>query len=312
MRLGLSAPYRLLRAGPALAIALPDRAGAVREALHEFGTLFEYARRHPRAQRLEGRGPLYAIPAGGGAAEPWWVVRHCRRGGALACWLDDRYLRVGTPRPVRELHASEELRRRGIATPRIVAAAIYPSGPFYRADVATECIQHAVDLAQLLFAAPASKRGPEGRGVAPDAAGAQRQRKAAGVEAWARGPLGAVTAGEPDGALRVLACRAAGALVWELGERGVVHGDLNAKNILLQRAAQAYRAYLLDLDRCRFVSERSPRARERMWRRLRRSLRKWEARTGRTLAPGEWEVLEREVRRGHGGGPRRADEGRDP
>lgn len=312
MRLELSAPYRLVRVGAAVAIALPEAVDAVREALEKFGTLFEYARRHPRAERLQGRGPLYAIPAKGSASERWWVVRHYRRGGAVAHWLGDRYLRVSTGRPLRELWASQELLRRGIETPRIVAAAIYPSGLFYRADVATERVQHAVDLAQALFGKVAAVRGAQDGGFAGEPWTAERGVQARDGEGWVGGPVGGTAAGEPDAAERLLACRAAGRLVHDLGERGVVHGDLNAKNILLQWAERPVRVYLLDLDRCRFVDGPSARGLERMWRRLRRSLRKWEARTGRALTPWEWEALEREVRSGRLGGAGAGEERTQP
>lgn len=309
MGLELSAPYRPVLVGTTLAVALPEATDAVRQALEEFGTLFEYARRHPRAERLQGRGPLYAIPAKGSVSERWWVVRHYRRGGAVARWLGDRYLRVSAQRPLRELRASEELRRRGIETPRIVAAAIYPSGLFYRADVATERVQHAVDLAQALFGSLAAKGGPQEGGLAAEVWSGERGMGAPEGEGRPGGLVRATAAGEPDAAGRLLACRAAGRLVRDLGERGVIHGDLNAKNILLQWTERPLRAYLLDLDRCRFVDGPSPRGLQRMWRRLRRSLRKWEARTGRALTLGEWEALEQEVRSGHFRGPGVVNEG---
>jgi 3-deoxy-D-manno-octulosonic acid kinase len=78
-------------------------------------------------------------------------VRHYRRGGAVARYLDDRYLAAGDSRPVRELKASVEARRRGVPTPAVVAGAVYTSGMFYRADIATEFIPDAESLADLLF-----------------------------------------------------------------------------------------------------------------------------------------------------------------
>jgi 3-deoxy-D-manno-octulosonic acid kinase len=58
---------------------------------------------------------------------------------------------VGLARPLREASASHEARRRGIATPRVMAGAIYPSGPIYRADLVTEYVANGGDLARALF-----------------------------------------------------------------------------------------------------------------------------------------------------------------
>ncbi len=52
---------------------------------------------------------------------------------------------------MRELKASVEARRRGVPTPAVVAGAVYASGLFYRADIATEFIPDAPSLADLLF-----------------------------------------------------------------------------------------------------------------------------------------------------------------
>ncbi|MBI4539825.1 MAG: hypothetical protein HY704_10000 [Gemmatimonadetes bacterium] len=244
-------PYAVSRVGSAFVVAAPHAADRVRMAVQKAGTLFAYAAGHPQAERLEGRGPLYSVPVEAGA----WVIRHYRRGGAVARLLADRYLRVGTLRPLREISASVELRRRWIPTPAVVAVVLYPAGPFYRADIATVRVPCARDLAEVLFVEPSGPREE-----------------------------------------RLLACRAAGDLLRRLAECGVLHGDLNAKNILLEWTAWPPRVHLVDLDRCRFVERVSPWQRERMLRRLRRSLRKWEASSGRPLEPREWDVLDQTFR----------------
>jgi hypothetical protein len=61
-----------------------------------------------------------------------------------------------------------------------------------------------------------------------------------------------------------------------------VHPDLNLKNILLT----ATDAWVIDLDRGSLTEERNPGAAQHMRRRFMRSLRKWESKTGRTLARG--------------------------
>lgn len=153
----------------AVARVRPEAEAWVRRVLDDGRTLFEEAASDPRHLELRGRGPAYAIPvpaAGAGeeveaAAAPGtlrerraprrWLVRHYRRGGAVAPLLGDRYLRVGTPRPFRELAASEAVRARGVETPRVMAATVHPAGPFYRGDLVTEYVEDARDLAEALF-----------------------------------------------------------------------------------------------------------------------------------------------------------------
>lgn len=170
----------------------PEAEEWVRAALAEGRTLFEEARGNPDRIELRGRGPAYAIPApvgtraggtAGRAGDPGtrntpagrggrpvrWLVRHYRRGGAVASLLGDRYLRLGTPRPFRELAASEEVRARGVETPRVMAATVYPAGAFYRGDLVTEFVEGARDLAEILFS---DDEEPSRRRRAAAAAGA--------------------------------------------------------------------------------------------------------------------------------------------
>lgn len=152
----------------------PEAEEWVRAALAAGRTLFEEARGDPDRIELRGRGPAYAIPApvgtpvGRGSRRARWLVRHYRRGGAVASLLGDRYLRLGTPRPFRELAASEEVRARGVETPRVMAATVYPAGAFYRGDLVTEFVEDARDLAEILFS---DDEKPSGRRRAAAAAG---------------------------------------------------------------------------------------------------------------------------------------------
>ena len=116
-------------------------------------TLHGWAREQDDVVSFTGRGVVHAVPAPtfGPDRGERWVVRHYRRGGAVARYLDDRYLAAGDSRPIRELKASVEARSRGVPTPAVVAGAVYAAGMFYRADVATEFIPNAESLAHLLF-----------------------------------------------------------------------------------------------------------------------------------------------------------------
>lgn len=248
--------------------ARPDAEPALREWIMEAGSLAAYAASHPAAVELQGRGAVHAVPSplqGAGA----WVVRHYHRGGALASALGDRYLRAGTPRPVREYALALALEARGVPTPRAVGAAVYPAGLFYRGDLVTERVQGAMDLAAVLFRAQALPASPPG--AEPVAAGSP------GAEPPGAGRAGP---GEPFSVADAMA--AAGRLVRQLHGAGLVHPDLNLKNVLIAGPDRP-RALVLDLDRARLVDAVSPRARRRMLGRFWRSVAKWEARTGRSL-----------------------------
>lgn len=276
--------------GPgALVLAREEAVGWVRSALERGGTLYQAASAKAQGLPLEGRRPLFVIPSqASGSAEPGhsvrvedsaqgargrepghsitgregtpeperWVVRHYARGGPpFPRLLGDRYLRVGAVRPFHELEASQEARARGINTPRIVAAAMYPRGPFYRADLVTVFVPGATDLVASLF---------------------HNSRKGAGGAMERRDAL-----------------LAAGDLIRHLASRGLRHRDLHAGNILLEWRGVAPRPLLVDLDRCQVMPDGTEVSPLPMYRRLRRSLRKWERRTGLRISEGEWESLER-------------------
>jgi 3-deoxy-D-manno-octulosonic acid kinase len=140
--------------GGAEAFTTPEVEAWVRGALERGERLHDAASRQADAV-LQGRGPVPVVTTARGR----WVVRRYRRGGRVAApLLGDRYLRIGLPRPLREARASHELRRRGIPTPRVMAGAVYPSGAFYRADLVTEYVADAVDLARLLFEEQRTRR----------------------------------------------------------------------------------------------------------------------------------------------------------
>jgi tRNA A-37 threonylcarbamoyl transferase component Bud32 len=172
----------------------------------------------------------------------------------MASMLGDRYLRSRTIRPYHEAEASEAARARAVPTPRVVAAAMYPAGPFYRADMVTEFIPGASDLVEALFDT--------------------RRRGAGGA------------------AERLDSLRAAGDLIRQMARAGLRHRDLHAGNILLQWEGATPRPYLLDLDRCVVGNPGRPISPASMHRRLRRSLSKWERRARVRITEREWQTLE--------------------
>ena len=143
----------------------------VLDAVARAGSLYEYAllRAHTVLQGGRAGVAVIAGPAGGD-----WAVRHAWRGGAVARFLGDRYLRTGTPRPLRELQVNAALRAAGVATPELVAAVAQTAGAWYRGDVATLMVHRTTDLAALtLGPAPWA---PAAREAAWHAAGALLHR----------------------------------------------------------------------------------------------------------------------------------------
>ena len=232
---------------------------ALEEWLERGGTLFDAAAADPRGERLEGRGIVHVVPGHDGDR---WVVRHYRRGGAVASLLGDCYLRLGRSRPVQELEAAHALRAQEIPTPKVVAAAWYPNGLFYRADLVTRFIPDSSDLAAILFQQESS-----GAFTGP------------GSEEAAGGKPGNVA----ETGFALAAVEAAGRLIRRAQDVGLRHPDLNLKNILITGADDEVSAYIVDLDRARVKAPVGQFWRRRMVRRFWRSARKFERRTGRQL-----------------------------
>lgn len=240
------APFVEVRARGNVAWVRPEARAWVEENLDRGLTLHQAAGREAgRESILEGgRGPAFVRRSEAGE----WVVRHGYRGGAVARFLGDRHLRLGPPRPFRETVVSQEVRRRGIPTPRVVAAAVYPAGLFRRGDVVTELVAGARSIGDLLF-------------------GDRRARD----EAFRRRLLEA-TARVPG--------RLAGA--------GIRHSDLNVENLVVPGDSPGMGPVLLDLDRCRVGPDPDPAYGRKMADRLDRSLRRGEERRGPPLTPEEW------------------------
>lgn len=153
--------YEGRSAGTVRGFAWCPAADWLESVLASGSSLHDWAASQERAKPLVGRGPMHAIdaPATGPDARTRWAVRRYRRGGLAGPVLGDRYLRTPNTRPLRELDATVEARARGIPAPAVVAGAVYPSGPFYRADLVTELIPDARTLEALIF----------GSGGSPDA-----------------------------------------------------------------------------------------------------------------------------------------------
>lgn len=143
------------------------------------------------------------------------VLRNFTHGGLLR-WLTGA--RFADPRrPFAELELSERLSKHGVLTPQVVAARARRATLWgWELALVTRRVSGARDGGELLEAAARCQ-------LAPD------ERRA------------------------VFA--AAGRLVARLHELGFLHADLHPKNLLFRGAGEATEAWLLDLDRSRFVRE---------------------------------------------------------
>jgi len=153
----LPAGTRAQRIGSATIVAAEPVVPFIADVIRRHGRLREWAAAHA-VRTLRGRGATHVVDAPGGA----WVIRPALRGGAIAPLLHDRYLRLGTTRPVREMRISRRATDRGIPTPEVVAGVVYGRGLFYRADVVTRFVPDAMDLAALSLG---PERPPEARRV---------------------------------------------------------------------------------------------------------------------------------------------------
>ncbi len=279
----MRATSAVFRGRGSLLLAQASHEPVLRRWLEEHGSLMAAAEADPAAVPLAGRGRVAAVPVPGEPEQGCWVVRHYHRGGAVASALGDRYLRVGAPRPFREVQLLDAVRARGVPAPVPVGAAVYPAGPFYRGDLVTCWVAHSLDLATLLFQREPTSRAPGARvGERPivsedPGSGAEPLMDEASRASVGRAAMGA-----------------AGRLVRLLHRRGIEHKDLNLKNILLSFAVIGSergtghdpRAMILDLDRARLHAAAVPeRIRRKMLTRFWRSARKWERRTGLSLDP---------------------------
>lgn len=101
---------------------------------------------------------------------------------------------------------------------------------------------------------------------------------------------------DADTGTRTAMLVATGALLRALAAVSAVHPDLNAKNVYLARDKDAWRAYVLDVDRIRFLAPDSLAAAERNRARLVRSLRKFRNKHGLPVSEADIETLERLAR----------------
>ncbi len=124
---------------------VPAWAGVPAEAIFDPQ---QWSRRAAVVPATRGRGATWFVDDGAGA----WVLRHYRRGGFVARFLEDRYLWTGEDRvrAFAEWRLLEHLWRRGVPVPQPIAAAYRRRGPYYRCDLITARIPDARPLSERL------------------------------------------------------------------------------------------------------------------------------------------------------------------
>jgi len=141
------------------------------------------------------------------------VVRHARRGGLVGRIVPDTFF--GRCRPFRELLVAEKARNLGIPTAEVVAAVRTRAlGPFHRGAVYTKEVTGAVDL--LGYLTSMAQR--------PDPSSLRAKRDT---------------------------LREAGRVVRVAHDAGLLHADLQLKNILVQHDDKPA-IFLIDLDKARW------------------------------------------------------------
>ena len=103
-----------------------------------------------------GRGEVLIVAHG----SETWVLRHYRRGGLVARFIDDHYLWLGAEltRAFREWRLLRKLRAAGLPVPNPVAAHIYRTGLIYTADIITSYLHDTRKLSWFI----AQGRAPTG------------------------------------------------------------------------------------------------------------------------------------------------------
>jgi tRNA A-37 threonylcarbamoyl transferase component Bud32 len=182
-----------------------------------------------------GRGEVFRVPLNPSSDE-YAVIRHYRRGGLVRHFLGDLY--PGPSRFFREARITEKARALGIPTAEVLAVRAERVGfAFYRGDLVTRQIRESEDLGEFLRGCLESRQKPEGD-------------------------------------LKGKISRSVAALLRKMHDCGLVHADLNVKNILLNSRHGTVKAFVIDLDRARFVEPLPESLRIRNLQRLYRSLEK--------------------------------------
>ena len=137
----MSADEKLIADGRHIMLAGSERAET---PLADWFDFAGWRRAGAIALETSGRGEVLIVAHG---AETW-VLRHYRRGGLVARFIDDHYVWLGAQRAraFREWRLLRELRAAGLPVPSPVAAHVLRSGIIYTADIITSYLANTRKL----------------------------------------------------------------------------------------------------------------------------------------------------------------------
>jgi 3-deoxy-D-manno-octulosonic acid kinase len=100
------------------------------------------------AIETSGRGEVLIVKHG----SEQWVLRHYRRGGVVARFIDDHYFWLGADRTraFREWRLLRSLQAAGLPVPHPVAAHVYRTGVIYTADIITSYLPDTRKLSSFI------------------------------------------------------------------------------------------------------------------------------------------------------------------
>ena len=127
----MGADEKVVASGPHLMLVASDREAPIAG----WFAAGEWRRAGAVALETSGRGEVLIVARG----DETWVLRHYRRGGLVARFIDDHYLWLGAERAraFREWRLLRELSAAGLPVPHPVAAHVYRTGFIYTADIIT-------------------------------------------------------------------------------------------------------------------------------------------------------------------------------
>jgi tRNA A-37 threonylcarbamoyl transferase component Bud32 len=229
--------FQLIKEGRTRILADPQFLKSLREmGCEKVEKLFEKIRIDPDRAGRYGLG-LFSPD---GKPDHRFVIRRYGRGGLLRRLLGDRF--VFGSRPFREILITDQIRKRGIPTTRVVAALHHRIwGPVYRGELISKEIPDANDLVSVF----------QNLGDPPS---------------------------EEEITLKRQVTREAGRTVRLMHDQGIYHGDLNVRNVLAQISKpRCAKVYIIDFDRSKILETLSTRKRMKNILRLNRSAEKLKA-----------------------------------
>jgi tRNA A-37 threonylcarbamoyl transferase component Bud32 len=165
-------------------------------------------------QHYKGRGNLFLL-SWKGSGKDRILVRHYFRGGVIRKFNKDIYF-GSLPRPVAELAITEKARNWGIPTSETLAVYIHKIiGNFYRGDILSKEIPFSINLIEYL-----KKNSGKNKNLSK----------------------------------KIMIIKLLAELIKKMHNRNIYHGDLNLKNVLIQKLSnQIPEIYIIDFDKSKIL-----------------------------------------------------------